>query len=246
MKMLVFDCEMAPASAYIWDLRVQGGWISPDKLIERKRLLCVAARFIGEEEVYFFSSWHDGHEAMVRGIWGLLDEADAVVHFNGLASDEPWLNTEFVLLGMDPPSPYRSVDLYRAVKRQFRLMSNSLAYVTSLLGVREKLHSGGMQTFIDVLAGDAKAQARMQEYCTGDVLATEELYVRLRPWLPAMPPIAMIDGISKGCPSCGSASLIRQGYSYSATGAYQRYKCRDCRHWSRSATRSYTTELRAA
>ncbi len=244
MRTLVFDCEMAPATSYLWELRVPSGYVNKEMLISRKKLLCVAAKFFGEDEMHFFSEWHDGHEAMVRGIWNLLDEADAVVHFNGLAADEPWLATEFVILGLNPPSPYKSIDLYRAARRRFRFMSNSLAYITAELGVGKKLDSGGMQAFINVMNGDPDAQAAMAKYCKGDVISTEELFTRLRPWLPAMPPAAVVDGTGDGCPSCGSTSLVRKGYAYSPAGAYQRYRCRDCHRWSRSAQRAYAIELR--
>jgi hypothetical protein len=128
---------MAPATAFVWDLRVPGGYINKDNLITRKRLLCVAARFIGEEDMSFYAEWlPGGRAAMLEGIWNLLDTADAVVTFNGISADEPWVNTEFIIDGMKPPSPSKPIDLYRAIKKRFNFMSSSLAYSTSLLGVR--------------------------------------------------------------------------------------------------------------
>ncbi|NIV35232.1 MAG: hypothetical protein GWN58_38990, partial [Anaerolineae bacterium] len=51
-------------------------------------------------------------EGMLEGAWELLDEADAVVHYNGKKFDIPTLNREFVKYGFTPPSPYKQIDLY--------------------------------------------------------------------------------------------------------------------------------------
>jgi hypothetical protein len=126
VKTLVWDCEMQPGMAYIWDLKIPGGYINRDMLISRKKLLCVAAKWVGEEEMFFFSSWDDGDEGMTRGLWDLLDECDASVTFNGQMADEKWAATEFAVHGLPAPSPYKSIDLYRTVKSRFGFMSSSL------------------------------------------------------------------------------------------------------------------------
>jgi hypothetical protein len=239
---------MFPATAHIWDLRIPGGYLSADKIVTRKRLACVAAKYLGEDEpMHFFAEWlPGGHEEMVRGIWQLLDECDGVVHFNGLRADEPWLNTEFVLLGLDQPVGYKSVDLYRAVRRKFAFMSNGLAYVTKELGVRNKTDSGGMETLVAAMNGDQDARDHLGEYCKNDVLATEELFWRLRSWIPSLPNAALYEGVGFACPGCAGSNLIKRGVTRTAAGVYQRYQCNDCHRWSRGRKNIGTTELRPA
>ena len=44
---------------------------------------------------------------MIKGIHKLLDECDAVIHYNGSKFDIPTLNKEFLLHGLHPPAPYK-------------------------------------------------------------------------------------------------------------------------------------------
>ena len=67
------------------------------------------------------SDHHDGHDAMIEGIWKLLDEADAVVTWNGVSFDMKHLRREFVLAGLTPPSPWKDIDLMLTVKREMQI-----------------------------------------------------------------------------------------------------------------------------
>jgi DNA-directed RNA polymerase subunit RPC12/RpoP len=247
MKILNLDIELVPAQVFVWDLKVSGGYIPPDRIIVPKGLLCFAGKWVGDDDVYFFSSWDDGHEAMVHQIWNLVDQADAVLHYNGTRFDIPYLNTEFVKLQLSPPSPYQHIDLYKAAKKHFAFMSNSLDYVSRTLGTAQKIRNSGFSLWTRALDGDAQAQREMEEYNTGDIFANEDLYARLLPWIPSHPSYAVIDGENGGltCPQCGSASVEPSGRTYTATSAYPRYKCLGCGKWLRGSHRLTGSELRA-
>ena len=80
---------------------------------------------------------------MLEGIHSLLDEADAVCHYNGTKFDMPTLNKEFLVHRMTPPPPMKQIDLLRVVKSQFRFPSNKLDYVAQRLGLgKKKDHEG--------------------------------------------------------------------------------------------------------
>ena len=87
--------------------------------------LCWAAMWEGERDVEF-ASIKDGEEHMLTKIHALLDEADAVVHYNGTKFDIPILNREFLRYGMAPPSHYHQIDLLKTVRKQFKFQSNKL------------------------------------------------------------------------------------------------------------------------
>lgn len=232
MRILNLDIELAPAICYVWDLRIPGGYISPDKIISGKKLLCLAGKWVGEDDLFFFSSWDDGEEAMLHQIWQLLDQAEAVLHFNGTRFDIPYINTEFVQAELSPPSPYGQIDLLKAVRKQFKFMSNSLDSVSKTLGTEHKLSHEGFSLWTKVMAGDRQAQCKMEEYCCGDVFANEDLYHRILPWIPAHPSYALVDGTDV-CPQCGSASVEPSGVAYTPTRAYPRYHCTSCLTWLR-------------
>lgn len=239
MKILNIDIETSPAKAYIWDLRTN--YVPPGNLIEPKRVLCFAAKWVGEDRVFFYSTWHDGRAKVVRRLHELLDEADAALHYNGQRFDRPVINTEFVLADMLPPSPTKDIDLYRTVKRQFAFMSNKLDYVSRQLGTETKVANEGMPLWLKVMKGDAAAQVAMRRYNIGDVHANESLFELLRPWLVGMPSLAL-EADAFVCPTCGSADLQRRGFAHTLTRSYRRYQCQACGRWSRD-TRSIGSTL---
>jgi DNA-directed RNA polymerase subunit RPC12/RpoP len=206
---------------------------------------------VGEDDVFFFSTWDDGPEAMLHQIWNLLDQADAVLHYNGKRFDIPYINTEFAQAGMLPPSPYAQIDLYKAVRKQFNFMSNSLDSVSRALGTAHKLSHEGFSLWTKVMDGDKQAQCKMEEYNCGDLFANEDLYHRILPWIPAHPSYAVIDrrnvsGEDTGlvCPQCGSPSVEPSGRACTALSVYPRYKCTDCGKWLRGAHRLAGADLR--
>ena len=77
-------------------------------------------------------------KTMPKGIHGLLNDADAVVHYNGTKFDIPTLNKEFLLHSFNPPSPYKQIDLLRVVRSNFRFPSNKLDYVAQRLNLGKK------------------------------------------------------------------------------------------------------------
>ena len=123
MKILLLDIETAPNTAYVWGLFKQN--ISISQIVDSSAMLCWAAKWLDNEDV-MFSSIMGGRKKMLQRIHKLLDEADAVVHYNGSRFDIPTLNKEFLEAGMSPPSPYAQVDLLKTARQQFRFPSNKL------------------------------------------------------------------------------------------------------------------------
>src|SRR6185369_12801417 len=118
MRLLLLDIETAPNLVHVWGLWQQN--VGTNQIIASGYVLCWAAKWYGEKEV-LFSSIHDtSAKKMLTGINKLINEADAVVHYNGRSFDMPTLNKEFMVHGMQPPSPYKQVDLCRVAKEEFR------------------------------------------------------------------------------------------------------------------------------
>lgn len=241
MKILCIDIETAPNVAHVWDIWNQNIGIS--QILDSGEMLCFAACWLDKpKSMQFYSNWQDGHEEMVKAAWTLLDEADVVIHYNGRHFDVPWMQREFVELGLDPPAPFRQLDLYEVVKKQFRFPSNKLDYVAQrLLGVGKTKHQGH-ELWIRVLAGDAVAQGKMRRYNIQDVRLLIPLYFKLLAWAPRIPSHAGFTG-EHVCPACGSDNLRNEGYAYTQVSRYQRYQCRDCGKWSRATKRDGGTDV---
>ena len=236
MRILTLDIETSPNLAHVWGLWNQN--VGLPQLLESGQVICFAAKWLDEKEVMYFDN--SSPDFMVTSAWALLDEADVVVHYNGIKFDIPWLNTEFVKRGMTMPSPYHQIDLLRVVKKHFRFPSNKLDYVAGQLLGSHKVKHSGHTLWIRFMAGEAKAMAEMAKYNIADVKLTERLYKKLDPWI-AHPTKHLYDG-TEGCPSCG-AKLQKRGFSYTKVSKFQRFVCAKG-HWSKSGKRLDGVDVR--
>jgi predicted RNA-binding Zn-ribbon protein involved in translation (DUF1610 family) len=244
MRILTLDIETSPALAYVWGIHKQH--IGPHQIVEPTRMLSFAAKWYDEKGVIFASEHHDGAFETVRQLWWLLDEADAVIHYNGTSFDIPHINREFLLAGFNPPSPYVQIDLWRTVRSQFKFLSNKLNSVAEALDLGGKAAHEGFGLWTKCLEGDPKAWGRMKRYNIQDVRLTEKLYQELRPWIKRHPTVTLGEGTAHACPTCGSGHLQRRGLARTATSTFQRWRCQDCGAYSRSGKRIDASDLRAA
>jgi DNA polymerase elongation subunit (family B) len=235
-RILVLDIETSPNLAWVWGLWQQN--VALNQLEQTGNVISFAAKWHGEKGIQFYSDHHDGHEAMVRAAWDLLDEADIVVHYNGTSFDIPHLNREFALAGFKPPKPYKQVDLLQVARKQFRFASNKLDHVSRELGVGGKVQTGGFDLWLACLAGDDLAWAKMRRYNINDVKITEKVYDALLPWITNHPHVGLYgDTTGDCCGRCGGTVLVRRGYAYTPLGKFQIYRCKGCGGWSRGRSR---------
>jgi predicted RNA-binding Zn-ribbon protein involved in translation (DUF1610 family) len=242
VKILVLDIETRPHLAHVWSLWDEN--IPLARLIESGTVICFAAKWLGEKKVYFGSDFHDGHGPMLQLAWNLINEADAIVTYNGIAFDMKHLAREFLLAGLSPPSPYHDIDLYRAVRNRFKFASNKLDHVSKQLGIGSKVKHDGFDLWVACIAGDEKAWRKMKQYNIGDVRLTERVHNTILPWIPRYPNVALHTSSFMACPKCGSEDVTRQGQRTTGAGVFQQFKCKECGGWSRSASRMTTTGLR--
>lgn len=202
-------------------------------------VLCWSAKWLGSQEILFDSVHNSSKKRMLKGIYKLLAEADAVIHYNGSRFDIPTLNKEFLLLGWTPPAPYQQIDLLRTARKQFRFPSNKLEYIAKSLGLGEKTKHAGHDLWVKCMAGDNAAWAVMEEYNKNDVVLLEDVYNKLLPWITTHPSHGLYSG-NDVCPNCGSVHLVKRGFFYTTLSKYQRYKCKNCGTWSRSRVSALT------
>lgn len=232
MRILALDIETRPTEAYVW--RPYKENVGYEQVIRAGGVFTWAAKWYGEKsKIEFQADWTLGHEGMIERMWELLDEADAVLHFNGKKFDIPHLNREFMQLGLTPPSPYRQIDLLDTVKKQARFFMNRLAHVAPDLGLKGKVEHEGFPLWVKCIEGDVDAQRRMERYNKRDVTELIELYEIVRPWVTQHPSFAAHSG-EEVCPKCGSDNIQWRGYAYTAQSQYHRFQCQDCGGWGRS------------
>ena len=230
MRILLLDIETAPNTVHTWGLWDQN--IGQDQVLETSYVLCWAAKWYDESRVMFSSRQRISARAMMESMHRLLNEADVVVHYNGLKFDVPTLNKEFISLGFAPPAPYKQIDCMKEVKRMFRFQSNKLDFVSQALGLGAKQKHEGFTLWTKCMAGDKQAWKRMEKYNRKDVRLLEDLYTRLRPWIERHPSHAAHEDVM-GCPKCGSEKYQHRGYAVTTMLKYRRFQCLGCGGWFR-------------
>lgn len=237
MRILLLDIETSPNTAHVWGLFQQT--VSLNQLMESSYTMCWAAKWYKKRGVMFSGLAEAPEKEMIETIWHLLDEADAVVHYNGTRFDMPTLNKEFILHGLPPPSPYKQIDLLSVVRRKFRFPSRKLDYVANALGLGKKTAHEGHMLWVKCMAGDEKAWRKMKRYNIRDVTLLEKVYDRLLPWIEQHPNHALYAPTSKPtCTNCGSTHLQSRGTTVTRTMVYQRYQCQQCSTWLRARKHS--------
>jgi hypothetical protein len=250
-KVLIYDIETAPILGYVWRLWDQN--IGLNMIEQDWHIMSWSAKWLDApaDEVMYMDQRHkkniEDDKAILKGIWKLLDEADVVITQNGKRFDQKKLNARFILQGFQPPSSYKHIDTKVLAKKHFGFTSNKLAYMTDKLCVKYKKLSHGRYPGFDLwqqcIKGNMEAWDEMEEYNRYDVLSLEELYKKMIPWDNSFNFNVYHDDDKHIC-KCGSEKFIRNGFYYTASGKFQRYKCKQCGHETRDKNNLFSKEKR--
>jgi hypothetical protein len=231
MRLLFLDIETAPLLVYAWSLWDK--YVPIERIVENGYTLCFAAQWQGGRGMMFDSIHKSGAKRMLEHAHRLLDEADAVCHFNGERFDIPVLRAEFIARGMRPPAPLKQIDLYKTVKTA-AFPSRKLDYITDRLGLGQKVEHKGMELWRGCMGGDKSCWNQMERYNRQDVRLLVKLHDRLLPWIKGYPNRSQYTN-GNVCINCGSNNLQSRGLAVSLAGKYARHQCLDCGKWQRSA-----------
>ena len=252
-KILTFDIETAPMEGYFWQLGEQ--YIGIDNVTQDWTILAYTAKWLDETRCIYNDTSGRGakhvrnDKALVHELWKLLDEADIVVAQNGKRFDIRKVNARLLQLGCRPYSPIRVVDTYQVAKSVAGFSSNKLAWLSGVLSPdTPKLDHRkypGIELWKACLQDSRLAWAEMKKYNIRDVVATEAVYLELRPWMKGHPNIgAYSDAGIPTCTNCGSTKLQARGTTVTQQGNYQRFQCQACGSWSRSKVNLLSSEWR--
>lgn len=225
----------------IWQLKQQS-WLNPSQIIEQPRTICLAWKFEGDDDTSFHAEWmRGGHAGMVRKAHSVLDEADVVVTWNGIAFDLKHLRSEFIQADLAPPSPWKDVDLLKVCRKNFGFLSNRMGFIAEQLGLDGKMDTGqGLWKKLREAKGEDLRAARelMAQYNRIDVERTQELFHLMRPWVSSLNLPLYSDGDQVGpfCPVCTSDDVQYRGLARNTSYSYRRFQCNQCGKWGRETT----------
>jgi len=226
-RILVIDIETAPAELWGWGMFKQNFGVEQVKA--HPYILCVGYKWVGERRTYCLRGWELGQREMLRQTLALLEECDAAVSKNGSRFDIPWIRTELLKYKIGVLPKLTHIDLEKAARAYFRFLSNKLDYIVQYLDIGKKVEHEGFPLWRKVMEGSREARRRMVEYCKGDVVVTEKLYIEMGPHIENHPAIRAVG--SHACVFCHSKKTQKRGPRYTACFKIQRHQCLDCRKW---------------
>jgi predicted RNA-binding Zn-ribbon protein involved in translation (DUF1610 family) len=242
-RILVIDIETTPLELYGWKLFDEN--FSLEQIKSDWTILSFAAKWLGEKKVIYKDTGGRGADKvrddrpLMWPLLDLLDEADIVVAQNGIKFDVRKINARLIKHGFRPPSPFRVVDTMLIARKYFAFTSQKLKYTSETLGVPSKddhEEFPGFKLWAEVLKDNPRAWKVMKRYNKRDILSTEHVYLKVRPWDQQHPNLGTFAAAEQHiCPHCGSTDVIgRNGWrEVKQQGVYKRYQCKKCHGWSR-------------
>lgn len=240
-KIAIGDIETAPIQGNTWGLFDQT--IGLNQIEKEWTILSFSWKPLGgsRKDVIYMDTFGDNPRddyALCKRLGELIDEYDFLIAHNGKRFDLRKIKARLIMHKLPPPSPIRVIDTMLMARSAGSFTSNKLEWLSSnLTDVPKESHKAfpGYELWKQFLSGNPKAQAAMKRYNIRDIDATEQLYLRLRPWADNHPNINVYHECETLlCNRCSSTNLEKRGYAYTNVGQYHRYRCSDCGGWQRS------------
>lgn len=232
-KILTLDIETTPIVAYTWGPKYETNLI---EFIEHTQVLSFSAKWLNGKQITKGQIDFKGYKKnrvddkeLVKTMRDLLDNADIVVSQNGISFDHKVLNARFIKHNLTPPSPYKMIDTLNEAKRYLKLPSYKLDDMGKYFDIGSKIKHEGFDLWKKCIEGDEKAWSTMKKYNAQDVRLTEELYLRIRPFMKTHPNLSAYE--NKDCPKCGSTHTQSRGFGVNSTTKYRRAQCQSCGGW---------------
>lgn len=238
IKRLFFDIETSPNIGMFWSSGVKQN-IDPNNIIKERAIICICYKWGGEDEIHFLT-WdkNQNDKKMLEKFIKIANEADELVGHNGDKFDLAWIRTRCLYHNISFFPKYTTIDTLKHARSKFKFNSNKLDYIAKFLGLGEKISTGGLSLWKNiVLDKDKESLDKMVEYCKNDVLILEKIFNKMS---PTIPPKTNINDDKTLCPECGSGSFIYSKQRISALGVKRfQLQCKDCGKYNTVSDKTY-------
>ncbi len=219
--------------------------------VHQHNIICIAAKWYDKDKVMLFEG-----ENAVEEFDKEARKADVCLGKNNVRFDVKYINTERMMKGLKPYPEWidTSEDLEQQLRKNFNFTSQSLDYISELMGFGGKIkmefkdwvdiHNYELfeeledQDYIDnrlcqVLFKDSRsniikngkaALKKMYFYNKKDVLDTEAVLIRVMPYI-RLKKNANKDG--QGCTTCGSMNIVKTKKITKGQTKYMQFDCLD-------------------
>lgn len=249
-RIATFDIETLPITTLNWSLFDEPRAL--DRLVKDWAIFSAAAKWMHNNRVEYQDTQHasspyDDKELL---LWmrEILHEADIVIGQNVQKFDMRKVRARMIHHGIKPFSEPVVVDTMLMAREVGAFTSNKLEYLSTMTDEQKSKHAKypGFALWLGVLANDPGAWRECKTYNKQDVIATEKLYLLLRPWARRHPNLAhFYDDDKMRCSRCGSDDLTKlERPLYRGVSAYTAYQCNSCGGFCRDRFTQNTQEKR--
>lgn len=214
----------------IWDTE------STDLYATWGRLLCFTwmslndrkAKILRISDYPLFKKDPTNDRDLVRDIKKVLDKAGAWFTWFGTKHDVPLVNSRLIYHGLKPLAKVGHIDGWRVAKDKLRLPRNSLATVSSFLGLEEKTPIKN-EVWVRARAGHVPSLNYVYRHGLQDTVVTKQAYKRMLPLIEKHPNIYRVGSKdTRHCRNCDSTHARSDGFDYAEKTIYRRYECQAC------------------
>lgn len=209
-------------------------------------LLCVGIKELGKPcEVLIRDNMMPdplNDKKLCKQVYEKLSAADMWVTHNGKWFDVKYLNSRFLKWNL-PPLP--DIPHFDTCQTGFKKLAikNSLKEMAKYLGLGTK-YDVNMDNWVRAYAGSVPSLKEIVKHCKQDVILTEKVYLRLRPFGHTPPNMALLVNDNSACPHCGKRMLRKNGHKLAVVGKAQRYQCGNCGGYSHGAYHQTEVKIR--
>jgi DNA polymerase elongation subunit (family B) len=245
-RVLVLDIETSPMRGYIYGLFDQN--ISHKHIEKDWFIMSWACKFLDSDEIFYADSRDnedvEDDKRICQQLRDLIASADIILGHNSDAFDIKKINARLIKHDIKPIPEMQTLDTLKIARRFFKFSSNKLDYIANYLGVGGKLHSQkfhGLDLSIAILNKNPEAFIDLEIYNKQDVVITEAVFKKLATFDHRIN--LQLYTQSHVC-ICGCEEFTKDGMRYTASGAFQRYKCKSCGKFFRSKENLVPNEIR--
>lgn len=225
-----------------WDLNEIKGWtgkrIHPDNVSAWPFTICAAWKWYDATNVEFAAVWEvGGYDGFMRAVWEVFDSADIIIGHNAERFDAKHLMGGWAEMGLPAPSPYKVIDTLKIARGSFAYESNTLDALNKRLGIDAKTDKYDAKIARAAVNGDKDAQEVLSSYNRGDIIASEALFDRLRPYAKGLPHMGMWADSDLACPNCGHDMTPTGKTAHANVQAYAALRCDHCGAHGRDTTK---------
>jgi len=237
-KILVFDIETMPDLQQVFKYLPRiDDWPGQSLKASINSVLCIGYKWLGEKQTHILRLWDhpswnksvNDDKVILKEFAKVFSEADAIVTQNGKKFDIRFLQTRYIINGLEPlDHKVIHLDTKQMARRYLYGIGNRLDDLAEITGSKKKLENGGWDLWSKCWAKDPKALKLMERYCKQDVATLEQVFLKLRPFASSLPNANQWALEKTRCPACGSLHVVKDGSRVTKEGRRQKLRCNEC------------------